>query len=419
MRRHIAPAKGGHAMRLAAIETFVVGNPPPSFGGRYFIFVALRTACGMTGYGEIYSASFSPHLTAQMAENMFVRYLEGTDPHRIELFMRRAHGSGFSHRPDPTVWGVASGLEIAMMDIVGEAHDIHCYELLGGRVQSRLRTYSYLYPEEDQDAASFYGDPVLSTECAARMVADGFTAVKFDPAGKFTVFDGRLADRLALTRSKEFCHYIREAIGDKADILFGTHGQFTAAGAIQMADAIAPFGPLWFEEPVPPDNPAEMAKVARATPIPIATRERLCGTSEFSAVINAGAAAIVQPNMGRSGGMRESIKIAALAAVRHVMVAPHLYCGPIVAAANIQFATAISNFLILESIHKMDGFYNLLLTKPLLWEDGYIIASDAPRLGVELNEDVARAHPYKGRKLHIEMGQYPYDLHTDQRFAGG
>jgi len=406
-------------MKLADIETFVVGTPPPGFGGRYFIFVALRTACGITGYGEIYSASFSPHLTAKMAEDMFARYLEGTDPHNIEMFIRRAHGSGFSHRPDPTVWGVASGLEIAMMDILGKAHDMPCYDLLGGKVQERLRTYTYLYPESGQDAGTFYSDPLLSAECAARNVADGFTAVKFDPAGQYTVCDGRLADREALSRSRDFCRHIRDAVGDKADMLFGTHGQFTAAGALQLADAIAPFGPLWFEEPVPPDNPAEMAKVARASSIPIAAGERLCGASEFAAFIDAGAVAIVQPNLGRAGGMREAVKIAALAAVRHVMVAPHLYCGPIVAAANIQFATAIPNFLLLESIQKMDGFHSTLLTTPLTWEDGYILPSDKPGLGVELNEDVARAHPYDGHQLHLEMGQNPYNPRIDQPFAGG
>ena len=299
------------------------------------------------------------------------------------------------------------------MDILGKAHDMPCYDLLGGKVQERLRTYTYLYPEAGQDAGTFYSDPLLSAECAARNVADGFTAVKFDPAGQYTVFDGRLADRAALGRSRDFCRHIRDAVGDKADMLFGTHGQFTAAGALQMADAIAPFGPLWFEEPVPPDNPAEMAKVARASSIPIAAGERLCGASEFAAFIDAGAVAIVQPNLGRAGGLREAVKIAALAAVRHVMVAPHLYCGPIVAAANIQFATAIPNFLILESIQKMDGFHSALLTTPLQWNEGYILPSDRPGLGVELNEEVARAHPYKGHQLHLEMGQNPYNPHID------
>ena len=98
-------------MKLENCESFVVGNPPPSLGGRYFIFVKLKTACGIVGYGEIYAASFSPHLTANLAEDMFARYLAGADPHQIEQFVRRAYGSGFTHRPDPTVMGVVSGLK--------------------------------------------------------------------------------------------------------------------------------------------------------------------------------------------------------------------------------------------------------------------------------------------------------------------
>ena len=104
---------------------------------------------------------------------------------------------------------------------------------------------------------------MASAERAAEKVAQGFTGVKFDPAGQYNVFDGRMPDREALSRSAAFCRHIREAVGDKADLLFGTHGQFTAAGAIRLAEQIAPYDPLWFEEPVPPDNPAEMAKVAR------------------------------------------------------------------------------------------------------------------------------------------------------------
>ena len=108
-------------MRLTECETFVVGNTPPGFGGRYFIFVKLITACGIIGYGEIYAASFSPHLTAKLAEDVFARYLLDRDPHEIERFVRRAYSSGFTQRPDPTVSGVISGLEIAMMDILGQS----------------------------------------------------------------------------------------------------------------------------------------------------------------------------------------------------------------------------------------------------------------------------------------------------------
>ena len=101
------PNAGDMIMRLESLETFIVGTPPPGFGGRYFIFVRLTTSCGITGVGEIYAASFAPEVVCHMAEDIFQRYLEGQAPDRIEHFWRRAHGSGFSHRPDPTVQGLS------------------------------------------------------------------------------------------------------------------------------------------------------------------------------------------------------------------------------------------------------------------------------------------------------------------------
>ena len=150
---------------------------------------------------------------------------------------------------------------------------------------------------------------------------------------------------------------IREAVGTSADILFGTHGQFTASGALRMARAIEPYDPLWFEEPVPPDMPEVMAQVARQTSIPIATGERLTTKWEFARVIENRAATILQPNLGRSGGILETKKIAAMAEAYQIQIAPHCYCGPIVAAANIQLAVTLPNFLILESIKTWDGFH--------------------------------------------------------------
>ena len=406
-------------MRLTDCETFVVGNPPPGFGGRYFIFVKLVTDNNIIGYGEIYAASFSPHLTAELARDIFARYLLGQDPHNIETFMRRAYSSGFTQRPDPTVAGVVSGLEIAMMDIVGKAHDMPCYALLGGRVHDKLRCYTYLYPDENETAADFYNDADASAARAAQKQAEGFTAVKFDPAGAYTSFDGHMPAGEDIRRSGEFCQKIREAVGGNCDLLFGTHGQFTAAGAIRLAQAIAPFDPLWFEEPVPPDNPAEMAKVARAVSIPVATGERLCMAAEFSSLLDHNAAAILQPDLGRVGGIREAAKIAAMAAVKHVQIAPHLYCGPIVAAANIQFAAATPNFLITEMIDNMTGFHAELLDNPIQIEDGHVVIPNRPGLGVDLNEDVARANPYNGDKLHLEMNAEPYDNTHSGEFAGG
>ncbi len=405
-------------MKLEMLETHIVRNPPPGFGGRYFIFIELKTKCGIIGIGEIYAASFAPEIIAIMAKDIFCRYLEGENPFQIERFCRRAHGSGFSHRPDPSMQGVVSGLEMACWDILGKALDCPVYDLLGGQVNDRLRTYTYLYPRAAQNAVTFYNDPIASAEAATVYIKQGFTALKFDPAGQYTAFDGRMPDLGALERSVAFCAAIREAVGSKADLLLGTHGQFTTAGAIRYATRIAPFDPMWFEEPTPPDMPEEMAKVAAATNIPIATGERLCTKFEFARVLQCGAAAILQPNMGRAGGILEGKKIAAIAETYYALIAPHLYCGPVVAAANIQLATSIPNFLILESIQRMDGFQADLLKVPLCWEDGYIIPPKTPGLGVELNMEVVAKHPWNGTKLHLEMGQNPYDPSQDIEFTG-
>ena len=107
-------------MKLTNFQSYIVKNPPPAFGGRYFIFVTLTSSCGITGTGEIYAASFSPEIITTMANDIFQRYLEGQNPFQIERFCRCAHGSGFSHRPDPSLQGVVSGLEMACWDIMGK-----------------------------------------------------------------------------------------------------------------------------------------------------------------------------------------------------------------------------------------------------------------------------------------------------------
>lgn len=402
-------------MKITDVKTWVVGNPPPHIGGRYFIFVRLTTDSGVKGYGEAYNATFGPHLTAKMIEDVAERYLVGTDPHDIENFFRRAYSSGFSQRPDISMMGCVSALEMACWDIVGKEANKPVYKLLGGQVHERLRSYTYLYPqtgsvypkEADNADRNVYNDPDLAAECALAYVDQGFNAVKLDPAGPYTAFDGHQPRLVDIDLSARMVKAIREAVGTRADILFGTHGQFTASGARRMARAIEPYDPLWFEEPVPPDMPEVMAEVARSTSIPIATGERLTTKWEFARVIEQRAASILQPDLGRSGGILETKKIAAMAEAYHIQVAPHCYCGPIVGAANIQFAATLPNFLILESIRTWDGFHAELLTKKIDWEDGWVIPSKEPGLGVELDESVAEANPWKGEALHLTMEPQP------------
>ncbi|UWQ43622.1 mandelate racemase/muconate lactonizing enzyme family protein (plasmid) [Leisingera aquaemixtae] len=399
-------------MKLDTIETFVFGNPPPRHGGRYFIFVRLTTACGVTGAGEIYNATFGPDLCCAMAEEMFARQFEGCDPHHIEKLWRKSYGAGYTMRPDVTVTGVLSGLEMACWDIIGKAAGKPVYELMGGQVHERLRSYTYLYPAEgdvypDPDTPNVYNDPDMAAEAALVQVEKGFTAVKFDPAGPYTIYDGHQPRLEDLERSEMFVKRIREAVGTRADLLFGTHGQFTVSGAKRLARRLEPYEPLWFEEPVPPENPADMAEVARFTSIPVSTGERLCTKHEFARVLEAGAASILQMDLGRVGGLLEAKKIASMAETRQAQIAPHLYCGPVVAAANIQIATCSPNFLILESIGTFEGPYMSCLKSAITWEYGYVIPSREPGLGVELDDAAIAASPYTGSKLHLELAQEP------------
>ena len=396
-------------MKLAAIKTFVVGNPPPHYGGRYFVFVKLITDHRVEGIGEAYCVPFDPHLVEKLLVDVFQRYLHGQDPHGIEKMWRRVYSAGFTQHPDVTVMAVLSALEMACWDIVGKEANQPVYNLLGGQVHEKLRSYTYIYARPG-DATDVYQDPDLAAERAAQYLAQGFTAIKFDPAGPYSAFDGRQLSLLEIDRSVRFCRQLREAVGVKADLLFGTHGQMTAAGAIRLAKKLEPYDPLWFEEPVPPDAPQEMAKVARATSIPIATGERLATKYDFGRLLRAGAAAVLQMNLGRVGGLLEAKKIAGMAEVDHVQIAPHLYCGPVVGAANIQLAACSPNFLILEGIERWDGFHARILKKPVRWENGYVIPPTEPGLGIEFNEAVIAQHPYTGTRLHLEMADDPVNV---------
>ncbi len=387
-------------MRIASFRTRVVGNPPPHFGGRYFVFVQLTTDDGIVGVGEVYAATFGAHTVARMIEDVCEQHVVGADPFRIEALWRDVYGRGYSLRPDISLVGVLSGIELACWDVVGKALGRPVHDLLGGRVRERIRAYTYLYPEES-DATDVYVDPELGAERAAAYVARGFTAVKFDPAGAYTTLDPRQPDLEALALSERYVRAVREAVGDRADILFGTHGQFTTSGAIRLARRLEPYDPLWFEEPTPPELPEEMARVARSTTIPIATGERLTTKYEFARVLATGAASILQMNLGRVGGLLEAKKIAGMAEAHYAQIAPHLYSGPILGAANIQLAACTPNFLILEGIRDWGGFHAEILKTPIRFEDGYVIPSTEPGLGVELDEDVAAAHPYEDDALHL------------------
>jgi len=404
-------------MKLRDLDIIVTAPPAPGWGGRYWILVKLTTDDGIVGWGECYASSVGPVAMRAVIEDVFGRHMAGENPENIELMFRRAFSSGFTQRPDLTVMGAFSGLEIACWDILGKARGRPVHALLGGRMNERIRAYTYLYPLPKHTLADFWTSPEMAAESALDCVDRGYTAVKFDPAGPYTMRGGHMPGMRDISQSIAFCKAIRDAVGDRADLLFGTHGQFTTAGAIRLGQALEPFSPLWFEEPIPPDAVEEMAKVARAVRIPIATGERLTTKAEFAPILRSGAATIVQPALGRAGGIWEMKKVAAIAEVYNAQMAPHLYAGPIEWAANIQLAASIPNILMCETIET--PFHDQLIKGSIRVEDGYVTPPEAPGLGIEVDEDLARANPYTGDGLHLQMQEAPCDYQNGNDFEGG
>ncbi|WP_373088843.1 mandelate racemase/muconate lactonizing enzyme family protein [Sneathiella sp.] len=393
-------------MKITDLKTYVVGTPPPHWGGQFWVFVKLTTDTGIDGIGEAYAVPFHPDVTVKMIEDVFQRRVLGTNPFHIERLWRHVYSSGYTQRPDVSMMGVLSALEMACWDIIGKETNKPVYELLGGQVHEKLRSYTYLYPK-DGDPVDVYRDPDLAAERAAENVALGFTGVKFDPVGPYSAFDPRQPSLERLDLSEKLVARVREAVGNKCDLLFGTHGQLTTSGALRLARRLEKYDPLWFEEPTPPENANEMAKLARQTTIPIATGERLCTKYEFHRVLESGAASILQMALGRVGGLLEGKKIASMAEVYYAQIAPHMYCGPVSAMADIQLSTCTPNFPIQESINDMGDFHAEILKESIRWEAGFIIPPTKPGLGIELDEEVIARHPFTGDQLHLEMVDDP------------
>lgn len=403
-------------MKLADIEIFSIAPPAPGWGGRYWIVVKLTTDTGVTGYGECYAASVGPEAMKPVIADVFARHMAGENPENIERMFRRVYSSGFTQRPDLTVMGAFSGLEMACWDIVGKDRDRPVHALMGGLLNDRIRAYTYLYPQNHHPLPDFWTSPEMAVDVALALIDKGYTALKFDTAGPYTMRGGHMPSLHDIDTTVRFCETLRAAIGPRADLLFGSHGQFTPAGAIRLGNAIAHTDPLWFEEPVPPDNPEGMAQVAAGQPIPVATGERLTTLVEFHAALRNGAA-IVQPALGRSGGLWQGQKIATLAEAYGALVAPHLYAGPVEWAANVQLAATLPNILMCETIET--DFHHRLIGGALTVDNGMIPVPTGAGLGIRFDEDLARAHPYTGCGLHLEMQEDAISYHVPNAFEGG
>ena len=377
-------------MKVVGLKTMVVENEEPYIGGRYLLFLELATDEGITGLGEritgnAYSRSVGD-LKSQIGliEELAGQYVIGEDPFNIERIWDRMYASRHDFRhPSLYATPVISAIDMALWDIVGKATNQPIYNLLGGRYHEKLRAYAYM------PGAPFNDDPKRAGEVATRLLEEGNTACKFDPFTPIYPIPRDIPLREIENAAKIF-ESIRDAVGNDLEVGIGTHGQLTTYSAIRVADFLEPYHPFWFEEPVPPENIDEMARVAAHTSIPIASGERLVTKYEFSQLIEKKAAQIIQLDVGQCGGITEAKKIAGIAEAHYAMIAPHMYCGPIAAAAAIQIDTCSPNFLIQEA--NQGPLHKTLFKEPLVFENGYIIPPTGPGLGVEFDEKVLKRH---------------------------
>jgi galactonate dehydratase len=392
-------------MKVTGVETFPIAVPSPHPGGPYWMLLRLDTDEGISGYGEmmLLSIGFRWPVVVAMIDDLVDQALVGHDPFNAEELFDRIYGrAGYSHVPELTKLAILSAFDIACWDIVGKRLGQPVHRLLGGRVRDTVRTYTYLYAaptEQDlgRSLRELWLDPEHAARRARHYVDLGFTAVKLDPFALSISDDQALGQTVpiqftmsALATAEAVIGAIRSEIGDAADILIGTHGQMTPAAAIRFAKRVERYDPLWFEEPIPPENMRALAEVARATTIPITTGERITSKYEFARLLEHRAASIFNFDLGTVGGILEARKIATMAESNYVQVSPHVYGGPMIAAASIQLSLCSQNFLIMEGIERFDGIYDELTDPPFAWRDGFITPSERPGLGHDLREDVAR-----------------------------
>ena len=384
-------------MRITDVKTYVVEVPPPARGGRNWIFVKLTTDNGISGVGEPVRIGFDPLVTAKMIQSMADRHVINMDPFNVEQLFRKIYMGVY--RPGAAHMGVISGFEMACWDIIGKAVGQPIYNLLGGKYHDKIRSYTYLYPAPDDKTHAMFdihAIPDIAAQRALDYMNMGFTAVKIDPALPIMVpAPGQLSEE-TLQNTELVIKRVREAVGDKCDIILGMHGQMTTSSAIRLANRLEKFDPLWFEEPIPPENKDEMARVAHHTTIPVATGERLYTKYEFRELLVSQAAQVLQFTLGSVGGFMEAKKVAGMAEAYYAQIAPHLHAGPITTMANVQLDVCSPNFLIQESIENFVGFYHEIVKNPIVWDHGYIIPPTGPGLGIELNEEAVQKHLLKG-----------------------
>jgi galactonate dehydratase len=365
-------------MRITDARTVVIGT-----SWRNLILVKVTTDEGVYGVGEATTQNREEGVVGYL-RGLFKRFVLGANPLRIEDLANHMYRDEFWRGGVVAMSGL-SAVEMACWDILGKVTGQPVYQLLGGACWDRLKAYANgWYQTETRAPAEF-------ARLSKGVRRKGYTALKVDPFGPgFYELEPEEFDR-----SVEIVAAIRDAVGPRFEIHVEGHGRFTPAQALALARALAPSRPSWFEEPVPPENLEALRRVVEASPVPVATGERVFGHVEYGRLFQHVVPDIVQPDLAHAGGFLGLKKIAAMADAHYVTVAPHNANSPFCTAATAHACAAMTNFKILEVF---DDFQ-----EPWLWDifsgvprvvDGCLPLPSGPGIGADLNEDAAREHPY-------------------------
>ncbi len=366
-------------MKVTDVRTFLVS--PGS--GKNWLFVKVETDAGIHGWGECYTQSDRDRAIQIHVEEL-ARYLIGRDPHNIKHFTYMVYNDFASKRGAMDLYSAVSGIEHALWDIVGKSLGTPVYNLLGGACRDKIRVYANGWGMRLTD-----GDG----ERAQARVAEGFSALKFDPfPGPWRTHISRDDEEAAI----DCVRGIREAVGPKVDLLIEVHRRLAPMHAIRVAHRMAEFDPFWYEEPVSSMNIDALADVRRAIDMPVVTGEELYTKAEFREVLEKQAADILNADVCNCGGILELKEIGAMAEPYYVIMSPHNYNSTTVAlAATVHASAAMPNFLITEYFVNFREVGDAITVDPWRVEDGYVALPTEPGLGIELDEEAMAHYAYR------------------------
>ena len=370
-------------MRITRLKTVVVNAKM-----RNWLLVRVETdQPGLYGWGEA-SLESKTRAVAGAVED-FAPLVVGEDPTRIEHLYQKLYRESF-FRLGAIGMSAISGIEQACWDIFGKSLNLPVYKLLGGAVRDRARMYTHLGGGEMGAVyQTFEAGPLI--ERARQVVAQGYTALKV----VCVPFSEPLMGALTLRKFANTIEQLRLALGDSVDIMVDFHGRTSPAMAIQYINAIADCNPYFCEEPVPPENVRALAEVRKSVRVPIATGERLVTRHQFREVFEQQACHVIQPDLCHCGGLLEAKKIAAMAEVYYMGVAPHNPLGPVANAVALHFAYATPNFLIQEDMLADVPWRWEVVQHSLKTEAGYWLKPEFPGLGIDVDETAATKYPFQ------------------------